>query len=236
MRTWQELAQTFMSSLTTKTDDELIEILSEKVLCWNGDEEEPMPIEDIAFHGDATFIDDDEGCRRRFGLQVLALLAATNKPKTFELVKNHFLAGKSINGFDGTIKFLNPDNPCFEDKEEELAVRNNPKYLFTYKEDEFGGPPIEELYVFQSATISSSDFDEHCSINISDVGFDLLRESMKVVDESVIFTLPRGLFKELLCSQYVVNHATDLTKDEFGELPPDISDIILTIRLGSIEI
>jgi hypothetical protein len=231
---WPDFTQDFLNSILKKSDEELVELLSQQFIC-EGQEDEPMTIDDIAFNEDTTFIDDAD-FKRGYGFQVLALLAATKKEKTFGLVRDHFIKGKSVNGFDGYIKYLQPDDPSFDSKEDEMAIRANPKWVFITKKDEFGGPDQEEVFMFKSCSFSASDFDEDNSINISELGYEYLTERMKLENGEATITLPRDLFGGNFPSQSIVDNSTHITKDEFGEVPANTGDVVITIELDRIEL
>jgi len=234
MKTWPEFTQEFLNSIIAKSDQELIELLSQQFIC-EGQEDEPMTIDDIAFNEDTTFIDDAE-FKRGYGFQVLALLAATKKEKTFGLFRDHFIKGKSVNGFDGSIKYLQEDDPCFDSKEDEMAIRANPKWVFISKVDAFGGPDHEDVFMFQSCTILASDFNEDNSINISEISYEHLTNAIILEDNKAKITLSHDLIGAGFPSQAIVDSSNHITKKEFGELPKNSGDVIITIKLESIQI
>ena len=233
MKTWSEFTQEFMSSLISKSDDELVDFLSQQFrYIFEGQEDEPMTIDDLV---DATFIDEPDGCKRGYGFQILALLAATKKEKTFSLVRDHLIKGNAINGFNGSIRFLMGDDFSFDSKEEEMAIRNNPKLVIISTKDKFGGPDLEDLFSFRSCSVSASDFDEDTSINISEIEYEYLTERIKLQNDVIDFTLSREVWKNFP-SQTIIDHSDDITKDEFGSLPTNSGDILISIKLEPINI
>ena len=100
MKTQYEVCTEFLENLIIKSDDELLAILNQDFTAEDyGDEGAIYNLDTLAEIASLFDLSDNNNC----GFQVLAVLCATNKEKSFKRIQNHYEQGS----FKGIVYFNN---------------------------------------------------------------------------------------------------------------------------------
>jgi hypothetical protein len=114
LKTQHEVATEFLENLIIKSDDELIAILGQNFTAEDYGDEDSYNLDTLTEVGSLFDLSDNS----KSSFQVLAVLCATNKEKSFEKIKNHYEEGT----FTGVIYFLDNENLA--------KVSNNQNFAF----------------------------------------------------------------------------------------------------------
>lgn len=101
MKTQHEVATEFLENLIVKSDDELLAILNQDFTAEDYGDEESYNLDTLTEVGSLFDLSDNSKC----AFQVLAVLCAANKEKSFNRIKDHYQDGS----FNGTIYFIDGD-------------------------------------------------------------------------------------------------------------------------------